>query len=386
VDSNKKNILVAIPCLNRGGTEMQTLNLVRTLVNVGHDVTTLCYFEYNQAIVDEFEEAGCEVELMKLKRTMRPWQLVRLLRKQFLTIKPDVVHVQYMAPGALPILAAKLAGIKIILATVHQPYTPSHGILAKILLRASSLFCTRFIAVSQNAEISWFGNGQLYDENLPIKSQPCHFTIYNAVDVEQIREIQNKTVLQNEFNNLDLYPGKLVVGAVSRLRHEKGIDVLINAFSIAKRQFPSIHLLIVGSGPDEIGLKTQVSDLNLTSSTTFFGEANWETAMQQMALMDIVVVPSRFEGFGLTAAEAMAMGKSVVATDVFGLTEVVSNGQTGLLFPQEGALTLSNWIIMLCNNNNLRYTMGNNGRIKARKMFDFDVYKEEIIKLYDQLG
>jgi glycosyltransferase involved in cell wall biosynthesis len=177
-----------------------------------------------------------------------------------------------------------------------------------------------------------------------------------------------------------------VIGVVSRLRHEKGIDILINAFAIAIRHFPGIHLLIVGSGPDEIGLETQVSDLNLNSSTTFFGEADWETAMQQMALMDIVVVPSRFEGFGLTAAEAMAMGKSVVATDVFGLSEVVADGQTGFLFPNEDVLTLSNWIIMLCKNPNLRYAMGNNGRIKAKKMFDLDAYKWKITRLYDQLG
>ena len=365
---------------------MQTLNLVRTLVNVGHTVTTLCYFEYNLTMVGEFEAAGCKVELMKLKRSIGPWLLVRLLYHLFKNIQPDVLHVQYMSPGALPILAAKLARVKIIVATVHQPYTDSHGKFAKVLLRVSSLLSTRFIAVSISAEISWFGNGQLYDETLPIAAQPRHFTIYNAVDVRQINEIQRKAVLQNELYQSELQLGKLVIGVVSRLRHEKGIDVLINAFAIAIQQFPNIHLLIIGNGPDEIKLKKRVSDLELESAITFFGETNWETAIQQMALMDIVVVPSRFEGFGLTAAEAMAMGKSVVATDVFGLSEVVADGQTGFLFPNEDVLTLSNWIIMLCKNPNLRYAMGNNGRIKAKKMFDLDAYKWKITRLYDQLG
>ena len=87
------------------------------------------------------------------------------------------------------------------------------------------------------------------------------------------------------------------------------------------------------AGPDEKKLKDTVQTYGLISSVTFYGEAEWERAMQLMSLMDIVVVPSRFEGFGLTAAEAMAMGKPVVASDTSGLKEVVINDETGILFP-----------------------------------------------------
>jgi L-malate glycosyltransferase len=372
------NILIAIPCLSRGGTEMQTLNLVKILVRSGYSLTTLCYFEYHQAMVDEFNEAGCTLELMKLDRSILPWQLVGMLRKRFKTLRPDVVHVQYMAPGALPILAARLAGVKKIIATVHQPHTPSHGRLAKLILRISALLCTRFIVVSKNAEISWFGNGQLFDDTKSLNSQPRHFTIYNAVDVAQIQTIHIKSPEPSLK--------KLVIGVVSRLRHEKGIDILINAFALVVKQLPHIHLLIVGSGPDEETLKEQAHDLNLESMITFFGEANWETAMEQMALMNIVVVPSRFEGFGLTAAEAMAMDKPVVASNVFGLSEVVSDGGTGLLFPNEDTSALAECLVQLCQNHDQRVQMGSQGMLKATELFDLTVYARKTTQLYESLN
>jgi len=379
------HILIAIPCLSRGGTEMQTLNLVRTLLESGYSVMTLCYFEHDPAMVDEFEAAGCTVELMKLHRSIRLWQLVGMLRKRFKALQPDVVHVQYMAPGAMPILAARLAGVKKIIATVHQPYTQAHGTLAKWLLRLSYLLCIRFIAVSQKAEISWFGKGQLFDENKPLKSQPRHFTIYNAVDVAQLEQIKQKAVLQKQNNLFNQTTSKLVIGAVTRLRHEKGIDLLIKAFALVIKQLPNIHLLIVGSGPDTVELKKLVTELNLESSVTFFGEASWETAMHQMALMDIVVVPSRFEGFGLSAAEAMAMDKPVVATNVFGLSEVVTDGVTGLLFPNEETAALANCMVQLIDNPDLRHSFGINGQTKATCLYDIKVFSKNTNRLYEEL-
>lgn len=369
----------------RGGTEMQTLNLVRVLIGAGHSVSTLCYFEYDPMVVAEYEQGGCTVELINLQRTIRTWKLISLLRGKIRRLKPDVMHVQYMAPGAIPILAARLAGVKKVLATAHHPYTKSHGKVAKLLLRFSALLCTRFIVVSQNAEKSWFGSGSLYNETLSLKKQARHFTIYNAVDVAQLQKTGKQTAVIQLKEKLGIDPNHMLIGVVSRLRHEKGIDILVNAFAWAIKVYPAIHLLIVGTGPDEKKLKEQTVENGIDKNCTFYGKAGWETAMQLMTLMDVVVVPSRFEGFGLTAAEAMAMGKPVIASDVFGLSEVVSDGQTGLLFPSEDTRALTNCIVSLCNDLNLRSTLGANGLIKAEKMFDIAVFNQKTIHLYNDL-
>ena len=70
-------------------------------------------------------------------------------------------------------------------------------------------------------------------------------------------------------------------------------------------------------------LKIRQFSLEFIDKVIFYGATDWVNAMQLISIMDIVVVPSRFEGFGLTAAEAMSAGKPVVASDSFGLKEVV---------------------------------------------------------------
>jgi glycosyltransferase involved in cell wall biosynthesis len=371
-----------IPCLLKGGTEIQTLHLISALVASEYQVTTLCYFEYDTVIVEQFKNAGSKVKLLQWNRAISAWQFIFRLRRILKNSNQNLVHVQYMAPGALPIIAVRLAGIKKVLATVHQPYTKNHGFLAKYILRISALLCARFIAVSKNVEISWFGSGQLYNETMPLKKQAKHFTIYNAVDVEQIRDIKNSTDIISKKEKLGIPTKAIIFGVVSRLRHEKGIDVMVDAFYQLQKENKNTHLLVVGTGPDEKLLKEMVSQYKINDKVTFFGEANWVTAMQQMALMDVVVVPSRFEGFGLTAAEAMAMGKPVVASNVFGLKEVVTNKKTGQLFESENRNDLYLKLKTICENKS-DYNNFMDSSLKEAYRFGLPIYFKKVITLYN---
>jgi glycosyltransferase involved in cell wall biosynthesis len=342
----------------------------------------LCYFESEESIVLEFKKAGINVRLLKLNRNSGFLQFVLRLRKEISSVSPDVVHVQYMAPGALPIIAARLAGVKTVFATVHQPWTTSHGRFSKLIMRMASLLCTGFMAVSVNAEKSWFGNGRLFNENIPLKLQPYHFTIYNSVDTERIKTIASSVNHELLKQKLLIPDGIPVIGVVSRLRSEKGIDILIDAFKQLVKGGAIARLLIVGTGPDDSKLRAQASDNELNNSVTFYGEADWERAMQLIAIMDMVVVPSRFEGFGLTAAEAMAAGKPVVASDVFGLKEVVIHNETGFLVPVENAELLKDLLQRLCNDQYLRNKLGNNGQNRAESVFGVDLFSKKISGLY----
>lgn len=379
------NILIALPCLLKGGTEIQTLNLIYTLKRSGHKITTLCYFEYDKWIVQQYRNAESEVILLKWKRTISPFKFVLYLQKEIKCIAVDAIHVQYMAPGALPILAARIASVRKVLATVHQPYTVTHSIWERMTLRFVARLCTCFIVVSKNSEISWFGSGQLFNENLSLKNQPRHFTIYNAVDVKRIQKIQQNTDLTFEKRKLNIPYKAIVIGVVSRLRYEKGIDLLIDAFIMICSEIPHLYLLIVGTGADEEKLKMLVDKAGISSSVVFCGEVNWEAAMHKMALMDIVIVPSRFEGFGLSAVEAMSMGKPVIASDVFGLSEVVDN-QCGLLFPSGCKKSLAYNIQQLCKDPKSRSIFGTYGMIKAYKNFDISIYYRQISKLYCEIN
>lgn len=377
-------VLIAIPCLLKGGTEMQTRTLSETLLSCGNTVILLCYFEYEDPAVREFQQAGAEVSILKLNRNIGFLSFVLRLRSEIRSISPDVVHVQYMAPGALPLIAARLAGVRTVFATVHQPYTKEHGIISKLILRIASLLTTRFMAVSQNAEKSWFGSASLFDENRPLSSHPRHFTIYNAVDSGRIADIAvntDRSAVRNKFNIPD---NMTIIGTVSRLRHEKGTDILIEAFSLLARQRTDIFLLITGDGPDGDRLKEQADKLGISARTIFSGAAEWGEGISLMSVMDIFVVPSRFEGFGLTAAEAMAAGKPVVASDIFGLKEVVRDNETGILFPVDDATALKSAINRLLNDPELRARYGKAGRDRAAAIFGTELYTRKINALYNK--
>ena len=117
-------VLICIPMLLVGGTEMQSLNLVRVLVSNGYQVTVCCYYEHEELMVSGFRSTGAKVILMNLKRSGGLFNLIRELMKLFRSSQPNIVHVQYVAPGLIPIIAAKLSGLRTVFSTVHQPGRP----------------------------------------------------------------------------------------------------------------------------------------------------------------------------------------------------------------------------------------------------------------------
>jgi L-malate glycosyltransferase len=380
--SNRLHIVLTIPCLFNGGTELQTLSLVKSLKSLGHNLSVICYFEYDKLIISKFRQEGAEVLILNLIRKDCFLKIIPILIHKFKSLRPDIVHVQYMAPGALPIIAARLAGVKTVFATVHQPFTFSHGWFSKISLRMSSLLTTRFIAVSLNTEESWFGAAHLFNETQNIYLQPHHFTIYNSVDADKIKKIVARTKCQELKGKLKIPLEVPLVGVISRLRYEKGIDLLLDSCYSLKKDGINFHLLIVGSGPDETVLKKQVYLNGISGNVSFYGSAEWEIAMELLIIMDIVIVPSRFEGFGLTAAEAMVAGKPVVASDTTGLKEVVINEETGILFPVGDVQTLKQSLERLILDPSLREIMGKAGKIRSSEYFSMDKFRTKINALY----
>lgn len=374
-------VCVAIPCLNRGGTEMQTLYLVRALKLSGHVVEVVCYFQYDTVVVGEFEASECTVTLMNLDRKAGAFATTRSLRTYFASRRPDVVHVQYMAPGALPILAARLAGVRRVFATVHQPYTKSHGVHAMVLLRSAALMCDHFIAVSEVAEKSWFG-GSGGNASGTFDRYPQHFTLHNAVDVEMVSGLAS--VSKHTSLGLNGLVSYFIFGYVGRLRHEKGVDILFEAFAKVSGTHEEARLLVVGDGPDLPFLKERFGREPWWRNVLFTGEQSWEEAMKYFSLMDTVVVPSRFEGFGLTAVEAMASSLPVIASRTGGLGEIVCHGESGLLFENGNVKELEQAMELLLGDSAMRERLSFNAKKRA-EFFDIRLYNERIISFYNSL-
>jgi glycosyltransferase involved in cell wall biosynthesis len=374
-----RSVVIALPVLLVGGTEIQTLNLVNVLVRAGYDVTVCCYYEYDQSVVDRFENVGAKVLLMKYERSKGLWHLAKGLIKVFKTGKPDIVHVQYVAPGFVPVVAARLAGIRTIFATVHQPGR-TYGWKAKLLLLTAAKLCTAFFCVSKSTEESWFGDSRLFDPGHSDKKRR-HFTIYNAVNVERIGRIVRSVDREELKKNLGIN-GKKVVGVVGRLRWEKGQEIIVDALHQVVKAIPSAVLVVVGDGPDKKKLRKRAEDLKLENHVKWLGQKSPEEVYKLYSIMDVVAVPSRFEGFGLTAAEAMAAGVPVVATRADGLSEVVEDGLSGYLVALGDSYGVAQAVTDLLSSHEKARDMGREGYKRVCEQFSFEKFSNSVRAVY----
>ena len=175
--------LICIPCLLTGGTEIQTLNTVHALVQRGHEVTVACYFEHTPYMVERYRKAGAKVQLFSPEGTRvggycTILYLYKHLRRTIKAVRPDMTHVQYMAPGAMVILLLWLMGVKNIIATAH---TAADIYKDLRLIHFLQRHCLRaFTCITERAERSFFGTSQLYTTET-VLGKRNHFTIYNAL-------------------------------------------------------------------------------------------------------------------------------------------------------------------------------------------------------------
>jgi L-malate glycosyltransferase len=373
------HVLIGTPVLLVGGTEAQMLSLAKVLIPARYKVSVCCYYEYDNKMVSRFKAAGVDVFLLRYNRVEGMLHLVKGLVHLFKDMKPDIVHIQYVAPGFMPVIAARLAGIKTIFATVHQPGR-IYGWKAKFLVRTAAKLCTAFFCVSKSVEESWFGDSKLFDRK-QLNGKRNHYTIYNTVDIDLISEIA-QSVVRGDLKRSFGVDNKPVVGIVGRLRSEKGHASLLDAMSEVVNKIPEAMLVVVGDGPERSSLELRAKSLGLEHNVLWLGQKTAGEVFRLYALMDVMVVPSVFEGFSLSAAEAMAASVPVVSTRVDGLSEVVEDGVTGYLVNPGDSTALAAKIIALLLNSGAAKKLGQNGYRRVREKFSIERFKDLTLGAY----
>lgn len=370
-------VLVCIPCLLTGGTEIQTLSLVEALVEVGHEVVVACYFEYAEPMVARYRNTGATVELLSpdglrhvgIKNTL--WHLWKGLRQVVRKHHPKVAHVQYMAPGALPILVLRSLGMKKIIATAHTSADIYPSL--KQILWLNNHILSAFQCITLKAERSFFGSASLFSKDAKLKKHGNHFTIYNNLpSYIEMAETPRKGTPK-------------IIGVVSRLESIKGMDLVVPAFASIYLNHPDLKLLIVGDGSQRKLMEQQVRDAGLpASSIQFVGRQSQDELQSYYDKIEILLMPSRSEGFGLTAIEGMARGCVPVVSNTGGLPEVVHNGVSGLLHYPESVEDMANKIESIIDNQRT-FEMLSLGACNRAHDFSKDLYNRQIATLYGKL-
>ena len=172
---------------------------------------------------------------------------------------------------------------------------------------------------------------------------------------------------------------------VGRLDRRKGIDFLLQALTLVQRQIPGVRLYIASRGSMPSHPKEQILKNNLQDNVIHLGFVGDNELNTWYNKVDCCVVPSVFEGFGLTAVEAMAAGTAVIATDVDGLRCIIQNEKNGLLAEYGAPESLAACIIRLLRNDTLRARLTGQGTLDAQINYNWNSAISNMVNLFENI-
>jgi glycosyltransferase involved in cell wall biosynthesis len=295
-------------------------------------------------------------------------RLGRLLRRRQFTI----VHAHTPVASIIARLAARRAGVPIVLYTAHGFYF--HDAMAPPL-RRFHVWLERF--AQRRADFLFTQSAEDLEVAVREGIAPPEraLAIGNGVDLELFGpEVHPPEALEAARCELGLSgPGPLIA-VIGRLVREKGHFEFLEAMAEIHRQFPDVRALVIGdklpSDRDHVAaaIRARAAELGLASVVGFAGLRG--DVPRLLALADVFCLPSWREGMPRSIIEAMATGLPVVATRIRGCREEVIEGQTGLLVPPRDAAALAGALATLVGDTALRRRMGQAGRRRAREHYD----------------
>jgi len=312
VSKKPLRILHVITTLSRGGAENQLLVLIKQQLNSGNTVRVLYLKDFPEHARD-LQEMGAEVILNCGNK--HPLKQLIMMYKFFRGEKSEIDVIHSHLPRAQVLCAIAKGNIPMV-ATRHDTeifFPGKPAILSRFLASYANNRITYWIAISEAVKDSML-NSKEHRKNSKIVT--VHYG-YDPIFPEDFKVYKNKSS--------EMY----TIGTVARLVSQKDYPTLLKAFKIYLTHFPESHLLIVGDGPLRDQLEKLADELKIRSHITWAGKI--VDVYEKMKIMDIFVLASKTEGFGMVLLEAMDLGLPIVASDTTAIPEVLgSNG--GVLF------------------------------------------------------
>lgn len=230
--------------------------------------------------------------------------------------------------------------------------------------------CDRIITDSQ------FSKQQLLSE-FGVPSERVE-VVYNGVDERYKPEARNERLAEQWG-----IQGCSVLLYLGSLKRRKNLGALINALALVRQEQEAVRLVFAGEGPEGPALQRHCRTLGLADAVRFVGYVNETEKVAWYNLADVFLLPSRMEGFGLVAAEAMACGRPVVASRAAAIPEVVADGETGILCDPDRPEEFAQAILRLLREPILARRMGQAGRERVKRLFSWDQCVHRTLEIYE---
>lgn len=317
-----------------------------------------------------------------LVRQVHPWHDTRAtfaLARHYRNWGPDIVHTHSGKAGFVGRFAARLAGVRCIVHSIHGPsFGPFQGALANFVYtnaeRAAGLVTTHFISVAQAMTDQYLAAG--------IGRPELYTRVFSGFPLEPFLAVKPDHAERARWG---FAPGDFVVAKIARLFELKGHDDLIDAAPELVARVPSIRFFLIGDGPWRERLQARIKQSGLTDRFVFAGLVPPAEVPRLLGAADLVVHLSLREGLPRALSQALASAKPVVAYDRDGAREVCLNGETGFLVNAGDRARLVERIEFLAGDPILRERFGQTGREFIRKNFSVDKMVDDIYALYQKL-
>jgi glycosyltransferase involved in cell wall biosynthesis len=366
-------VLQLITSLERGGAENHLLALLTHADRRAFELETAVLSGEGE-LVPVFRKAGIPVHLLKARNRFDPLalgRLGRLLREGHF----DILHSHLFRADIYAGLAVARLGERrpLLVSTRHND---------------DRFFLNPFVGLVH------YGVSARQDLIIAISDHIARFTVSRGVrHPERVRRVYHgleppvTKALEREGQHirqeLGIGPDEFLVGNVGRLALQKGQRHLIAAMPLLLERVPRARAIIAGGGDLEDYLRDLASEIGVANRVHVLGPRKDVPAL--MHAIDVFVMPSIWEGFGLVLLEAMAAGRPIVASRVATIPEVVADGESGILVPAGDPLALATALAELAEQPDVAARMGEAGRERLRKQFSVEKMVGDTELLYREL-
>ena len=358
------------------GAERHLLVLLPALRQAGVDAHLIILVEKDRPMDDmllEAQQRGIPIRRLTIRRDYDMALLPRI-RRALREIKPDLVHTHLVHGDLFGWWAAKLARAGKVISSRHNDdqfrYHPTWRRVSRWMWKVTDA------GIAISAAIKSF--------TVAIESAPEDkiTVVHYGMEHRWMSDDALRDARQGLRAELQLEPDTLILGMVCRIVEQKGIAYALQAFQHIYSSFPSAQLVIAGDGDLTEQLQALAQELGISERVHWLG---WRSdATELIAAIDVVLLPSLWEGFGLVLLEAMSRRVPVIASRVSAIPEVVVHGETGLLTEARDVVALAAAMRRLLEDRALRQYMGLLGAARLEEHFSIKRMVAGTIAVYEK--
>ena len=366
-DDSSFRVLFLTPAMGVGGVGRQLLELSKSLSEKGHEVRILSLRPIGN-FGQKARSAGISVESLGVESKLLAPVVVLKIRREIQSFEPDVVHAHLYHAIVMGRLANLGSDITLI-STIHNTYDynpTEHGTTVRDRV---------YTLTDRWSDLTTFVSDAALRRYTSVGAVPEAKSrrVYNGINVNDFKPLSSGEGSSETFTWI----------SVGNLEEQKDIHTLLEAVRLLRDWGAELSVLIVGEGPLEADLKKESRKLGVEGNVQFEGRV--ESVVEYLNLADAFVLSSRWEGFGLVVAEAMACELPVVATNTGGPSEIIRDEETGLLAQPESPVDLADKMQDIMNMSpEERSLYGKVGRDRVVNQFSIDEITDEWLNIYEK--